>query len=483
MSTIRKATRNTCFILLSRVITKVISFFILMYIARYLGPTDYGKFSFSFAFVYFFSFIPDLGVHNILVRESAKDPENSGKIIGNATIVKIFLSFLALSLAFSVIYIIDYPASTKIALYIASLGLLADSISAFGIIYETKLRMEYSVLFSVSSRIFFLIFVMLAIAKNLTLTTFVFVSVASDFVHNLLMLFFSKKFVKVKFDFDFSIAKNILVEALPIALASVFSLIYYRVDVMMLSFMKDDIAVGIYSASYRITEALTFIPAAYMTSAFPLMSRYFRDSHEKFSRIYIKSFKYLFTTGLMLAILIIFNSDYIIIHMYGQEYQNSIVVLKILMGATTIMFVNNLICFTYVASGNQHVIAKITAVAALLNVILNLVLIPSNSFVGASIATFSTELLLMIFGIFWIKRNLISETLFYEIASPLVGAFVTSILLFSLKPYLGTIASSLLSVASFTGILLLLRWFGSEEKELIMKIVNAKKYNMKEERG
>ena len=67
----------------------------MLYIARHLGPEDYGIFSFAFAFIYFFSFIPDMGVHQILVREAAKEPGKAGKLIGNGTIIKFFLPPLA----------------------------------------------------------------------------------------------------------------------------------------------------------------------------------------------------------------------------------------------------------------------------------------------------------------------------------------------------------------------------------------------------
>ena len=155
MSTAKRVVKNSGFLLISRVATKVISLFILLYIARYLGPSDFGKYSFAFAFTYFFSFIPDLGIHQILVREAAKDPKIMNKLIGNATIIKTILSILAFLLCCLAISITDYPSSTKNAVYTASLGLLAISISGFGIVYEVKLRMDYSVLFSVTNRVFF----------------------------------------------------------------------------------------------------------------------------------------------------------------------------------------------------------------------------------------------------------------------------------------------------------------------------------------
>jgi len=317
MQTVKHLARNSGFLFLNGIATNILSFFAMLYIARYLGPEDYGIFSFAFAFIYFFSFIPDMGVHQILVREAAKEPEKAGKLIGNGTIIKFFLSFVALLSALILIDVINFPPSTKNALYIASLGLLISGTGAYGIIYEAKLRMEYSLLFNLASRVFLLAFVFLAIANHSTLNTFVLASVSATFLHNLLMILFSKKLVKVSFNIDLTLIKQLLKEAIPIAIASVFTVVYFKIDVLMLSFLRGDAEVGFYSAAYRLTDALVFLPSAFTTSTFPLMSKYFKDSFDSFSFAYARTFKYLFAAGLLIAVLVTFASEKIILIFYG----------------------------------------------------------------------------------------------------------------------------------------------------------------------
>ncbi|AKB69078.1 flippase [Methanosarcina mazei] len=471
MSTFRLVAKNMGFLLTSRIATKVISFFTLLYIARYLGPGDFGKFSFVFSFIYFFGFIPDFGIHNILVREAAKEPENAGKLIGNATILQTFLSLIAFLLALFAINIIDYPVSTKNALYIASFGLLITSISAFSIIYEVNLRMEYTVLFSVTSRLIFFVLAVIATLKNLTLNAFVLASVVADFVHNFLTVLFSKKLIKPNFNLQVNLMKMILREALPMAVASVFTMIYFRIDVVMLSFLKDDTAVGLYSAAYRLTEAFIFISSAFMTSIFPLMSKYYKNSFELFTFIYAKSFKYLFALGLVLAMAVTFFSKEIVFNIYGSEYQGSVIVLKILIWATAIMFVNNLISITYISSGNQKIIAKVTAFAAILNSLLNLILIPSLSYAGAAATTLFTELFVMLFGIYWIKRNLLHEVMYRETIFLFVGMLISSASFVLLRLYINEIFSCLLSLIVFISILYISGWVDADDRRILMKTI------------
>ncbi|MCQ1535622.1 flippase [Methanosarcina sp. KYL-1] len=472
MDTIKRLARNSGYLFLSGTAAKILSFIALLYIARYLGPEDFGKFSFAFAFIYFFSFIPDLGIHRILVREASKEPQAAGKLIGNGTIMKVFFSLIALALSFFMISVLDFLPETKSALYIASFGLLASGAGAYGIIYEAKLRMEYSLFFNLVSKIFFLSFVLLAVRGHLGLPVFVFSSVLATFVHNFLMVAFSKRLVNVSFEIDPLLMKNLFREAVPVAIASVFSVIYFRIDTLMLSFLQGDLDVGFYSAAYRLTEALVFLPAAFTTSAFPLMSKYFKDSFDSFGFAYARTFKYLFAAGLLAAVLVTFNSDKIILAVYGPEYQNSIIVLQILVWATALMFVNSLVSSTCISSGNQQIISKTAVLATFLNIALNLALIPTMSYTGAALATVFSELAAMAFGMSWIYGNLLHKSLFRETVSPLAAAGAMSLLIIFFRPYAGILFLSALSLPVFAAVLYITGWMDADDKNLFSKLIS-----------
>jgi O-antigen/teichoic acid export membrane protein len=445
-----------------------------LYIARYLGPADFGVYSFAFAFIYFFSFIPDLGIHQIIVREAAKDQKIMDQLIGNATIVKLALSILSFFLCCAVISITDYPPSTKNAVYTAALGLLAVSLGAFGIVYEVKLRMDYSLFFSITGRLFFLISVLYLIKHNANLYLFIIVSVAADFVHNILMTIFSKRFVKPKYKIEYSLIMKMIKEALPIAISTVFVMIYFRIDTVMLSFLTNDIDVGFYSAAYRLTEALTFIPSVLIVSIYPIMSKYFDEKNKAFDYVYTMSFKLLFAAGLLIATIITFLSQKIVLLMYGQEYNGSVVALQVLIWATAIMFVNQLLSSTYIASGNQKIMVKISAIAALLNVGLNLILIPSYSYTGASIATLVTEFTLMVYGTYWIGKNIVNKNLYKEIITPVIGICIISVFIITLKNYTDLAFLSIVAILIFTAILYITGWVDSDDRKLLEKVILKK---------
>lgn len=475
MSTAKRIVKNSGFMFFSGIITKVISFFILLIIARYLGPADFGIYSFVFSFMYFFSFVPDLGIHQILVREAAKDQKKMDVLIGNATIVKLVLSVVSLFFCCLIISFTDYPPSTKNILYMASLGLLAVSFGGFGIVYEVKLRMDYDLFFSVTDRLVFLISVLYLIQHNANLYFFVAIAVAIDFLHAILMTIFSKRFVTPKFKIDYNLIRKILKESLPIAISTVFVMIYFRIDTIMLSFLTNDVDVGFYSAAYRITEAFTFMPSVLMVSVFPMMSKYFNEKNNAFDYIYKMSFKLLFASGLLLATIITFLSDKIILLMYGSEFYGSIVALQVLIWATSVMFVNQLLSSTYIASGNQNIMVKLSALAALLNVGLNFILIPICSYTGASIATLVTELVLMIYGIYWISKSIVHKNLYKEIIYPLIGVCIISAFMIISRNYADIVTLSILSTLIFAAILYFTGWVDSDDKELLKKVITRER--------
>jgi O-antigen/teichoic acid export membrane protein len=472
MQTIKDIVRNSGFLLLSGVATNILSFFALLYIARYLGPENYGLYTFVFAFIYFFSFIPDMGVHQILVREAAKEPEKAGKLIGNGVIMQISLSLVALFLAIVLINIINFPQSTRNALYIASLGLLISGIGAYGIIYEAKLRMEYSLLFNLANRAVLLLLIFLAISNHWGLNFLILASVSATLTHNLLMMLFAKKLVKVSFDIDVPLMKQLLKEAIPIAIASVFTIIYFRIDIVMLSFLRGDTEVGFYSAAYRLTDALVFLPTVITTSTFPLMSKYYKDSVDSFNFAYTRTFKYLFATGLLIAILVTFASDKIIHIVYGPEYQSSAIALQILIWTTAIMFITTLIGTTCISSGNQQIVSQRAIIAALLNVILNLILIPWIGYTGAAIATVLSTFVAMMFGLFWINKNLLHENLFKKTISPIIAASAITLLIILLRPHVDIFLLCFVSVPVYAAILYVTGWIDSIDKNLFFRLIS-----------
>ena len=247
MRTVRKIAKNTGVIIAGNVIFRLVSLFVIIYLARYLGTAGFGKYSFVFAYLTFFSIITDLGLQRILVREMARNPQTAPVLIGNAYVIRLLLTFFAVVLAIIIITLLPYPADTTYYIYIASLTLLFISFSDFyGTIFEANLAMEYNVIAKLAFKFVSSGLILWIIFSHGTLVQVMVALVFSDGIRTLLSYLLSRKFVRPRFTIDFGLWRYLFKECLPLALTGVIVIIYYRIDVVMLSMMKGDVAVGIY---------------------------------------------------------------------------------------------------------------------------------------------------------------------------------------------------------------------------------------------
>lgn len=218
---------------------------------------------------------------------------------------------------------------------------------------------------------------------------------------NAAQLFFFEEIRAPQFKIDFGLWKYLIKECLPLALSSIIIIIYSRIDVIMLSIMKGDVPVGLYSAAYKLSDPFLLIPSALGVSLFPIMFKSFRNSREELIRIYELSFKYILIIMLPIAIITTLLADRIIMLIYGDAFEGSATALQ-LIWALIFTSLNSILSHLLVSMGEQKLSTVGHTLCAVVNVVLNFFPIPVLSYNGASIATVATS------AVFFISRVFIS---------------------------------------------------------------------------
>ncbi|MBE8539373.1 oligosaccharide flippase family protein [Geoglobus acetivorans] len=394
MTTVRRVAKNIIALASAELITKFLMFILIVLIARYLGDVGYGKYSFAMAFTSFFLILSDLGLSTLTIREVAREKELAGKYLGNLSLVKLVLSVVSFLLLVVIINLMDYPYDTKLAVYIAGAYVVVSSFTQFFIsFFRAFERMEYETLVRVFEKIiaFILVVCLIYLGYGLIeiMLAYLVSGIFSFLIGGLIVL---RKFAMPEFKVDVSFLKHAIKEALPFGLTAVFVVIYFKIDTVMLSVMKGDAVVGWYNAAYSIIDGLTALVAGSISFAFfPVMSRYAKSSKEMLKKVYFRAFLLLFSAGLTISVLVTIFADKIILILYGQEYLNSILALRILIWAFFIICISTISSTLLNSVNKQNIVAMGTGLGATLNVILNLVLIPKYSYVGAAYATLITE--------------------------------------------------------------------------------------------
>ena len=449
-----------------------------MYTARYLGAEGFGILSFALAFSGIFGIFSDLGLRTLTVREVARDKSLAGKYLGNIAVIKIILGIVTIGLIAIAINLLGYPLQTIKVVYLISLSIVFNAFSEmFYSIFQAYEKMEYQSFGQILSSVLMLAAALFAISENFDVIGFASIYFAvSVIILGYAFVVCAWKFVLPKIEIDLDFWKAAIKEALPFGLTGIFVMVYYWIDSVMLSIMQGNEAVGWYNAAYRLIMVLLFIPSILNMVIFPAMSRFFVTSKESLRFAYEKYFKYMAIVGIPLGVGTTLLADKIVLLIFGAEYTNSVIALQILVWSSVFIFLSGAFGRLLEVSNHQMTITKITAICMLENVVLNIIVIPKYSYIGASIATVITEFTALILCIIMSSKigYKISKNNKVDVLKALFASLVMGLLIIALKD-LNSAFLILISGAMYVSGLHLLKVFNKDDVTLLMLIKNKNK--------
>ncbi len=377
----------------AEIVSKAIRIALVVFSARLLGDANYGKFTFALAFTTLFLILSDMGIHQLLVREIARKPDRVKAYLGNAFVIKFFLSALYFLLIVGIIILTNKPPEVVVAVCLLAVYQILVSFSlTLKSVFQAFQQMRYEAISTVLQSVLGTVMgitVLLLGGNFLALACMYLLGSVFTLVYCLVIA--GRNFTSLSLEIDFPLIKFLFREGLPFGILFFFAMMYTYVSSVILSFMVNDEAVGWYNAAYRLVFALMFIPMGTMKAVFPVLSKYYKESMADFTRLFEKTFKVMFFIGFSLASLISLISDKIVLLLYGEEYINAAGALRILVWSTALIFVTTVMTHTTRSADRQRFTAKAVGFSAFLNLALNFILIPKYSYIGAALATLVTE--------------------------------------------------------------------------------------------
>lgn len=405
MNVVQVIARNIGLLLASKVVGYILGFFFVMYTARYLGAEGYGILSFALAFTGIFAVFSDFGLNQLTVREVSRNKSASKKYLENITLMKLILTGVTLVLIVSVVNCLGYPEETIHFVYLVSLSVFVNAFTqTFHSIFQAYEKMEYISISEILNSILLLVGALFVISKGFSVIWFAalyLISSVAVFLYSFAVILL-KFVVPTKIEFDRAFWKLCIKESLPFGLAGVFTTIYYYIDTVMLSLMVPDAdkVIGWYNVAYRLILVLLFIPSVYFSSVFPLMSKLFNTSENSLGFIFERSLKYMIIMAVPIGVGTTLLADKIILFIFGSDFVPAAIALKILIWSNVFIFMS-LPFGTLLNSMNKQIVTtKLTAMGAVLNIVLNLFLIPNYSYIGASVTTVITELVVLLAAVY-----------------------------------------------------------------------------------
>ncbi|MBD3615430.1 MAG: flippase [Gracilimonas sp.] len=396
--------KNTTVMLGAQLLTWVSSFVLLMFLPRYLGSADYGRLYLAMSIAMILGIIIDFGGNYLIPKEVAKEKKSTPNImvsyIGVRSILWVFC--MAILLLFS--WFVEYSATVLILIGILGFSKLWEGvIKAIKSCFQGHEMMEYPSIGQIAQKVFVAAIAVSALIFGAGPITIAIIMVMGAVLNLVICL----KFVPIIVDnlpkFNFDISLNLVRNSIPYFLWSIFAVIYYRVDAVMLSTLSTEQVVGWYGGAYRFFDIVMFLPSIFTTVIFPVFSRLSAEGDEQLTDTFQRSLRYMVLTAVPMTILFLFFSEDIIHLFYGlDEYEPSIIILQIFAPGIVLVYIDFILGSYILATDKQRVWAIIGFTAILLNVGLNYGMIPyadqlwGNAGIGAAISTLLTELFILI---------------------------------------------------------------------------------------
>ena len=433
-----RITWNTTVLISAQIIEKFVNFFIVVILVRYLSEGEFGQYGFVSSYVILFNIFINLGVTGLSTREISRKPDMASHILTAVLVPVLFSSAVTFAIIYWSIALTKagQPEIINAAKIAAAALIISNITDIFGTIPRSKEKMIYTAIPRLIKQLIFFLLCLLLLPKGIGLTGVFWLLFFAGLIELFLQLFFSMIVLNVfpSRKFDSALCKGMLKEAFPLAIVSVSVIIYYKIDSVMLSYMQGDRQVGLYTAAYNLAFAFLFIGTSFHQAVFPVLSKLYINSRERLLQIYRLSVKYLAIIGLPICAGMILLSHRIVILVYGENYIYSSKALQILMIAFLLMFVNGLMGNALVSAGNQRGLARIVGRGALINVGLNLLVIPFYGFTGAASTTVITEFYSFIASWLMLKNHHNITAFPSDFIRPILSCAVMSFFVISIYP-------------------------------------------------
>jgi len=396
---------NIGWLTVDRIVRLGLGVLVTVAIARHLGPEDFGKLNYGMAMFALIGVCASLGLDQVVQRDLVKSSADRDRFLGTCLALKMIAGALGYLCLILIVRKTVPDQTTRLTCLVIGLALLVNGSFTFDNWFQSQTQAKYTVYAQNTAFLTLTIFRIVLIFLGAGLLAFAWCFSAEQILGAILSLTLFLIVVRpvTKWRFDLSLARQWLANSWPLLLSGVAIIVYTRIDQIMLAHLADDRALGIYSAAVKVSEVSYFVPAILATSFFPSIIR----TRELGTDAYNVRRQHYFDLSVVLAVAIALPTTVLagpIIHLlYGNKYAEAVPILCALVWATLFVFTGGARQQYLIAEGHMKFSFAATLAAAVLNVVLNIFLIPRYQGFGAAIATLISYGLSAMFSSFFYK--------------------------------------------------------------------------------
>lgn len=399
-----KESKNALWLIGGKVAQMILSLFVGILSARYLGPSNYGLVSYGTALVSFFMSFCTLGINSIIIKDFFDYPDEQGKAIGSAIVMRIFSSLCSCILIISISLVLDYGAwETVIVVALCSVSLLFHAFDTINYWFQSQYKSQITAIAIFVAYVATSIYKIILLILNKSVFWFAFATSVDYIVLSLLLLIFYKKHKGPKLSFSWKKGKSLLVQSYHYILSGMMVAIYGQTDKLMLKQMLDEAAVGYYATAVAVCSMWTFVLSAIIDAMYPTIIQSFKQDKKLFERKNRQLYAIVFYITFVVSIAFVLFGDIAIKILYGEAYMPASTPLKIITWYTAFSYFGVARNAWVVCHEKQKYLKYLYIAAALLNVVMNIIFIPMWGPSGAAVASLITQILTSIILPYFIK--------------------------------------------------------------------------------
>jgi O-antigen/teichoic acid export membrane protein len=390
---LQTAIGNTGWLLFDRLLRMVIGLTVGAWVARYLGPSQFGELAYVISFIAFFQVVSRLETDGFVIRDIAQDPSHAPVILGTVLWLRLFFGFLSWVCAVLLIFVL-HPEDPRLILLSAIVGgtMIFQSSDTIDLWFQSQSQSRRTVVAKLVSYLFSNGIKVALLFLKAPLVAFAAVMCLEAAALALSLAAAYRRFpTDGRWRGTVTRAKSLLHQCWPFIVSSLMATTYLRIDQIMIKEMLGEHELGLYAAALPFSQVWSVIPTTMLITLWPFVARKKKQGEEAYRQVLVIIFRLFAIVALIAATVTALASPWIIELMYGSQYQSAAVILSIHVFVNLFVF-QSIAQSLWVVNNNVRSVTMIcTFLAAIISILANMLLIGKFGIIGAAFSILLTE--------------------------------------------------------------------------------------------
>jgi O-antigen/teichoic acid export membrane protein len=440
MSMLRRALGNTAIMLVAQLITWGATLLTTSVLGTKLGAAGFGTLYLAMSFGLLFGVLVEFGLNQQLVRAIARNPELAGPYLVNALAIKLGLALVAYVAILALIYGLGYTSEEGLVIAVYSLILATGGFSTtFTSVYQAKQRVVFAAVGSIIEKVLVFMVAVVLLWQGFGVVAMAGVFVVGSAASVLWQGLSLRRVVRIEPRLDRKVMGVLVRNAIPFFAYWVLGSLYYRLDTILLSKLTSDEVLGWYGAAYRLFDTLVFLPSIVSSAILlPILSQLSVQSRPALRRAMVKGLDTILIVGAPICVGLFTLAEPIIRLIYRQpEFVHAVPALQWLAVGLLLLYVNSILSATLISLDQERKLTLVAGLALVLNLGLNLALIPRFQHVAAAATTVATEGFILAYLLAVMPRDLLSRSTLGVLAKAGLASVAMGLVLVAMPGALG----------------------------------------------